>query len=132
MTALALGGREIKTDAIIAYLYLQPVLVFSGSYPDTMRLSMASDIGQSLTGQVQHLCTCGLGQSFEGGEIALARNSCGCLEMFDLIQHGFRACHICCHRSEVLNRPARLGQRTPCRLCRILHNCERAFAMLHL
>jgi len=60
MPALALGGREIKTNAIIAYLYLQPVLAFSGSYPDVMGLSMASDIGQSLTNDAQHLVACRL------------------------------------------------------------------------
>jgi len=60
MPALVLDGREMKTDAIIAYLYLQPALVFSGSYPYVLRLSMASDIGQSLTDKVQHLVAHGL------------------------------------------------------------------------
>jgi len=36
MPALAINGREIEANAIIAYLYLQPVLVFSGPYPDMM------------------------------------------------------------------------------------------------
>jgi len=60
MPHLSLDGREMKTNAIVDYLYLQPVLVFSSSYPDMMRLSMASDIGQSLTNQVLHLVAHGL------------------------------------------------------------------------
>src|SRR6266516_927361 len=132
MPALALGGRDIKTNAIIAYLYLQPVLAFSGSYPDVMGLSMASDIGQSLTNDAQHLVACGLRESRERGEITLACNACGCLEMFDLFQQSFRTCHICCYLSEIFYRPACPGQRAPCRLRGILHNGERAFAVLQL